>query len=207
MSHQSRKCNMLAASLQCHDLFIVFSHLLLARFSILQRLGRESWLVFGCAVREAQMLGLHRLGAALPEHQHESTEAQMRRIAWMHLYYEDRISSLIVGQAPLIHDSYCDTESPAAPTSRRADSALLDLPSVLRVRHDLSAIVNKVLDLFFSDQHDMTYQAILQLDNELKAFKAALPRPYQMDDEPLLQSLATTMTPGGMAGSTDAQPE
>ncbi|SOV06340.1 uncharacterized protein UDID_07531 [Ustilago sp. UG-2017a] len=192
MSHQSHKCNMLAASLQCHDLFIVFSHLLLARFLILQRLGRESWLVLGCAVREAQMLGLHRLGAALPEHQHESTESQMRRIAWMHLYYEDRISSLIVGQAPLIHDSYCDTEPPAAPTSRRADSALLDLPSVLRVRHDLSAIVNKVLDLFFSDQHDMTYEATLQLDNELQAFKAALPRPYQMDDEPLLQSLATT---------------
>lgn len=192
MSHQARRCNMLAASIQCHDLFIVLSHIILSRFIILQRQGKESWLVLGSAVREAQLLGLHRLGPPAPEHQQESIEVQMRRLTWMHLYYEDRITSLIVGQAPFIHDSYCDTDPPTISAASRLNRNLLDLPTLLHTRHVLSGIVNKVLDLFFSDQHDMTYETVLQLDNELQAFKASLPKPYQMDDDPYLHSLANT---------------
>lgn len=110
ISFQCRKAHMLAGSLQSHDPFIVLSYILLARFLMLQRQAKDSWLVLGCAIREAQILGLHRLGPTPSQQGGQSREAEMRRTIWMHLYFEDRFSSLIVGQAPFIHEPFCDTQ-------------------------------------------------------------------------------------------------
>ncbi|CBQ69652.1 conserved hypothetical protein [Sporisorium reilianum SRZ2] len=110
MSFQCRKCHMLATSIQCHDPFLVLSYVLLARFLILQRQAKESWLSFATAIREAEILGLHRLGPAPDEQSRtESTEAAMRRRIWSHLYFESSFHSLIIGQTPLIHDADDDS--------------------------------------------------------------------------------------------------
>lgn len=201
MSHQCRRANMLAASIHCHDLFIVLSHVLLARFLMLQRQAKDSWLVLGGAIREAQILNLHRLGPAPVHYIDQNREAEMRRIIWMHLYLEDRFSSLIVGQAPMIRESFCDTRPPSETLSNGADPSYFDLPNILRARYRLSSIVGKALDLFFSDDHEMVYEAVLNLDHELQAFKEVLPSPYGLDVEHT-HSAFYRDRPGGDDGSS-----
>ncbi|SJX65298.1 uncharacterized protein SRS1_16121 [Sporisorium reilianum f. sp. reilianum] len=183
MSFQCRKCHMLATSIQCHDPFLVLSYVLLARFLILQRQAKESWLSFATAIREAEILGLHRLGPAPDEQSRtESTEAAMRRRIWSHLYFESSFHSLIIGQTPLIHDAFCDTAPPEPPN---ADPWHFDLAAIIRIRYDLSRIVGKALHLLLSDHHDMHADAIFRLDHELQAFRHSLPLPYRMDDASL----------------------
>lgn len=183
-SFQCRKCHMLATSIQCHDLFIVLSYILSARFLVLQRQAKDSWLTLGSAIREAQILGLHRLGPTPQMGTDESRTTVMRRTIWMHLYFEDCFLSLIVGQAPSIHDTFCDTAPPARlpSPSTDADAIHFDLGLILHIRMDMCRIVSRILDLFFSDEHDMTYDAVLRLDRELQDFQDCLPLPYRMDD-------------------------
>ncbi len=177
MGWRCREVHALAQSIQCHDAFVVLSYVLLARYLILQRQARESWLVLGHAVRQAQVLGLHRMGKA---EQEEGREAGMRRVIWMHLFFEDRFSSLIVGQAPLINEAFCNTQPPL---SRMVDAEReqLDLAQVVRVRHELSRIVGDALELFLSDERQMCYDAVLRLDHQLQLFRDALPIPYRTD--------------------------
>ncbi|CDU23468.1 uncharacterized protein SPSC_02097 [Sporisorium scitamineum] len=175
---------MLATSIQCHDPFIVLSYMLLARFLMLQRQAKESWLSFASAIREAEILGLHRLGPAPDERsQAESREAAMRQNIWMHLYFEASFHSLIIGQTPLIHDSFCDTAPPKRLLPANLDPTHFDLAAILRIRYDLSRIVNKALHIFLSDQHDMDSDALFRLDHELQTFRDSLPSPYSMDDD------------------------
>lgn len=177
MAWRCREVHALAQSIQCHDAFVVLSYVLLARYLILQRQARESWLVLGHAVRQAQVLGLHRMGKAEEE---EAREAAMRRVIWMHLFFEDRFSSLIVGQAPLINEAFCNTQPPLSKTMD-TDREQLDLAQVVRVRHELSRIVGEALELFLSDEREMCYEAVLRLDHQLELFRDALPSPYRTD--------------------------
>ena len=181
MSFQCRKAHMLSTAIQCHDCFIVLSHMLLARFLILQRQAKESWLVFSTAIREAEILGLHRLGPWPESTQSETSDAAMKRVIWCHLYSEASFKCLIVGQTPLIHNSFCDTAPPEPLLRTDPDAMHFDLPLILRIRYDLSRLVGKALDLFLSDQHHMDSDAIFALDQQLQAFKHSFPLPYRMD--------------------------
>ncbi len=104
----------------------------------------------------------------------------MRRVIWMHLFFEDRFSSLIVGQAPLINEAFCNTQPPLSKTMD-TDREQLDLAQVVRVRHELSRIVGEALELFLSDEREMCYEAVLRLDHQLELFRDALPSPYRTD--------------------------
>ncbi|KAJ9475765.1 C6 transcription factor [Pseudozyma hubeiensis] len=181
-NYQCRKCHVLADSIQSHDLFIVLSHIISARFLVLTRQAKDSWLSLGSAIREAQILGLHRLGPTPQPDAGESRIAIMRRTVWMHLVFEDCFLSLIVGQAPSIHDAFCDTAPPARLLSNHVNYMRFDLSLMLHIRHDMCRIVSKMLNLFFSDESDMTYEAVLDLDSQLQAFQHSLPVPYGIND-------------------------
>ncbi len=130
MAIHCRRGLMLASVIQCHDAFIVLANLLLARYLILQRQAKDSWLVLGAAIREAKLLGFHSLSPAASDG--ESKHVAMRRVIWSHLYFEDRFSSLIVGQAPLVHDDFCTTTPPST-----SGSGQFEEEQIIRIRYDM----------------------------------------------------------------------
>uniref|UniRef100_V5EU74 Xylanolytic transcriptional activator regulatory domain-containing protein n=2 Tax=Kalmanozyma brasiliensis (strain GHG001) TaxID=1365824 RepID=V5EU74_KALBG len=180
MAFHCRNALMLAESVACNDAFGVLAQLLLARYMILLRQAKESWLVLGAAVRQAQALGLHRLG---PPSEAEGKEVQMRRVIWSHLFFEDRFSSLIVGQAPLVHDAFCTTTLGPNSTGAR-ERGRFELVPILRIREEMTGIVGRMLELYFSNSVDLTYEAILQLDAQLNTMANSLTSPYRRDEGP-----------------------
>lgn len=179
MALQCQRCHMLANSIQCHDAFIVLSYMLLGRCAVILGQGKEGWLLSGSALRQAQLIGLHRLGHVGSTAPLEDRDLAMRRVIWLHLCFGDTYFSLIMGQMPVFDESFCNTGPPSRICMADPNLSDFDLAGILRIRYDLTRIGSRIARFLLSREQNLDHEAICQLDDELQGFLRSLPDPYK----------------------------
>ncbi|QRV72662.1 Fungal specific transcription factor domain [Ceratobasidium sp. AG-Ba] len=193
----SRRTLTLAAAIQNESLELLLARLLSARFLIFDRRITECWSQLGAAVRTAHALGLHRDGAKLGL---DPFQTEYRRRIWSYLYHADRTHALLLGRPHSIQDDYTDTLPPMniedaelimAPTAQFRPHPLSQPTRMTFVilRHQLAKIIGHIVHHFQFVRSHLRYQEVLNLDNELQQFVAALPPHYSLDPDTSLDSV------------------
>ncbi|QRW16258.1 Fungal specific transcription factor domain [Rhizoctonia solani] len=193
----SRRTLTLASAIQNESLELLLARLLSARFLIFDRRITECWSQLGAAVRTAHALGLHRDGAKLGL---DPFQTEYRRRIWSYLYHADRTHALLLGRPHSIQDDYTDT---LPPMNIEDSELLIATSSPLRphplsqpthmtfviLRHQLAKIIGHIVHHFQFVRSHLRYQEVLNLDNELQQFVAALPPHYSLDPDTSLDTV------------------
>nr|XP_019008279.1 transcriptional regulatory protein [Kwoniella pini CBS 10737]OCF47060.1 transcriptional regulatory protein [Kwoniella pini CBS 10737] len=123
------------------------------------------WPIIGTAVKIAQSLGLHRDGASFGLSPYEVEE---RRQVWWELVTYDRLQALCFGRPCATSNKWSDTKIP------EGSDSMGDEDGFHRAKYTLISMMERVIDI--QTQASLTsYQAIIQLDSELREFKSTLP--------------------------------
>jgi hypothetical protein len=117
-----------------------------------------------------------------------------------YLYHADRTHALLLGRPHSIQDDYTDTLPPMniedaellmAPTASLRPHPLSQPTHMTFVilRHQLAKIIGHIVHHFQFVRSHLRYQEVLNLDNELQQFVAALPPHYSLDPDTSLDSV------------------
>lgn len=190
----SRRSLLIAAAIQPDSLDIVLTRLLSARFLTFDRRITECWSQLGAAVRTAQALGLHRDGSTMGL---DSAQIEYRRRIWSYLYHADRSYALVLGRPNSIQDDYTSTKLPSNIDDETTASYNIETPplstptpmSFVILRHQLAAIIGRMVHHFQQVRERSHYSEVLVLDDELLRFISRLPPHFALQPD---QSLDET---------------
>ncbi|KAL4803982.1 fungal-specific transcription factor domain-containing protein [Aspergillus unguis] len=151
----------------------------------------QAMLAVGTAVRIAQSIGMHRRLSSHTqprERRFIAQEYSLRTRIWWVCYCLDKKLSFDTGRPSAINDIECDVDTPAemamllhSGTTSDQDEFLKGLVQLCQIQ---SAVVSR---LFCRTDHEAEYPHLVHeieaLDGQLLAWKAALPRSLQLDEQ------------------------
>ncbi|TPX12397.1 uncharacterized protein E0L32_006809 [Thyridium curvatum] len=188
----ARRAIVIAPTFYGESTDLVRAGVLTTRYLIYTRRVPESWLTTSFAMRMAQAQGMHIDGERwrLPR-----KETETRRRLWSHLYRLDKTIALALGRPFAIVDTQClvkqasnvwldDMDEEEAANVPEAPLSEPTLSVCNRLAHDLAIIVGKIQERCFG-LFTVSYDTVLQLDQEIVHWESVLPPYFRLNNPDL----------------------
>ncbi|PGH09784.1 hypothetical protein GX51_00468 [Blastomyces parvus] len=162
------------------------------------------WMALGQVVRAAMRMGFHRDPSHYPK-AFTPFQGEMRRRIWAFICQADHVCSFHIGLPSMISSAIADTEMPSNLHDWELTEGMTKLPPS-RPMSELTGITymvtkSKILHTvgrigeFLYNKKQMSYERVLQLDQELFQVVTDIPEPFRMtsweaaESQPLFKTM------------------